>query len=217
MKQVTRKPITRNPITRNPITRDPGIAVAGILALATAMPAYAHMGSGAHASGFYAGFTHPWLGLDHLLAMVAVGLLAVRARSRRALPLIPGGFVAGMLLGAAAVWVAPPIAAIMPAVEGAIAASVVLLGLAVAFSPRVALAPAVGLVAVAGSLHGSAHIVEMSGAIVPYILGMVSATALLHAAGVGAGLGLARVRGVAMERIAGAALACGFAAVMLLV
>lgn len=105
----------------------------GLVTLATASPAVAHIVSGTLASGFNAGFMHPWLGLDHLLAMVAVGLLAVRAESKRALLLIPAGFVFGMLLGGFAAYVALPV----PSVELAIATSVIVLGLALAFLPRV--------------------------------------------------------------------------------
>lgn len=185
------------------------------VAAALVTPALAHVGSGSHVSGFHAGFTHPWLGLDHLLAMVAVGLLAVRARSTRALGLIPVGFVGGMLIGAAACYWIPPAPGVIPAIEIAIAASVVLLGLAVAILPRVAVTPAVALVALAGFFHGGAHIIEMAGAVASYALGMVLATALLHAVGVGAGLVFGRIRGIAMERVAGAALACTFVVVML--
>lgn len=190
------------------------IVPAGILTLViTVPPALAHVGVGphVHATGFPAGFTHPWLGLDHLLAMAAVGLLAVRSRStypyaRHALWLIPAGFVSGMLIGAAASYVALPV----PGVELAIAASVIGLGLALALLPRVAPVPATLLVAAAGFFHGHAHITEMTGTVMSYAAGMVLATALLHATGVIAGLALARLRAEPALRASGAAMACTF-------
>lgn len=194
------------------------LIVTGLLSAALMAPALAHVGHAphVHASGFHAGFMHPWLGLDHLLAMVAVGLLAVRARSTRALFLIPAGFVGGMLIGAALFYGVPPMAELMPVVEMAIVASVVLLGLAVALLPRVALVPTIALVALAGLFHGGAHIVEMTGAVATYALGMTVATALLHALGIGAGLALVRMHGEMLERAAGGALACTFVVTMLL-
>src|SRR5699024_8729407 len=80
-------------------------AIAALFVLAATTPACAHVGVGphTHALGFTVGFSHPWLGLDHLLAMVAVGLLAVRAHQHtpgnRALWLLPAGFVSGMIIG----------------------------------------------------------------------------------------------------------------------
>lgn len=180
---------------------------AGLAALATAAPALAHVGPGLHVGGFEAGFMHPWLGLDHLLAMLAVGLLAVRANTRTALWLVPAGFVGGMLIGGGAAWIALPV----PGVELAIATSVIGLGLALAFLPRIAPLPAAGLVAVAGFFHGHAHITEMSGSVAGYIVGMVLATALLHAIGVVGGCTLTRTRAMPLLRFSGVAMACGFA------
>lgn len=183
------------------------MTVTGIVALAATSPAMAHVGPGLHVGGFEAGFSHPWLGLDHLLAMVAVGLLAVRAQSARALWLIPAGFVGGMLAGGVAAYAALPV----PGVELVIATSVIALGLALAFVPRVAPLPAAALVAVAGLFHGHAHVTEMAGSIVSYVVGMVLATALLHAVGVLGGRALTRLRAEPLMRFAGAAMACGFA------
>lgn len=180
---------------------------AGIAALLAASPALAHVGPGLHAGGFQAGFMHPWLGLDHLLAMIAVGLLAVRANTTTALWLVPAGFVGGMLVGGAAAYIALPV----PGVELVIATSVIGLGLALAFVPRVAPLPAAGLVAVAGFFHGHAHVTEMTGPVAGYIIGMVVATALLHAIGVLGGSALTRTRAMPLLRFSGAAMACGFA------
>lgn len=200
------------------LARNVLITAVGLLTTVVAMPALAHVGHGphAHVSGFHAGFVHPWLGLDHLLAMLLVGLLAVRARSRRALVLIPAGFLSGMLIGGGIFYWMPPVAEILPFVEFIIAASVILLGLAVALLPRIPLTATVTLVALAGSFHGGAHVVEMTGAVAAYALGMTVATAILHALGIGAGLILGRIRSDTLGRIAGGALACTFVVTLLI-
>lgn len=154
---------------------------------------------------------HPWFGLDHLLAMVAIGLLAVRARSSQALWLIPGGFVGGMLIGAVLSYAGLP----LPGVEWLIAGSVVVLGLAVALLPKVKVGPAAALVALAGICHGHAHITEMVGAAIPYGGGMLLGTALLHAMGIGLGLALVATKSAPLVRVAGAAMALAFAVTLL--
>ncbi len=151
--------------------------------------AYAHTGVGA-TSGFMHGFAHPIGGLDHVLAMVAVGVFAAFLGGR-ALWLVPATFVAmmaaGGVLGIEGVEV--------PLVETGIAASVIVLGLAVAFRwnpPTVAAMALVGLFAV---FHGHAHGAEMppdaSG--LSYALGFMLATALLHIGGIALGFGGARI------------------------
>lgn len=131
-----------------------------------------------HDAGLAAGLLHPALGLDHLLAMVTVGLLAARLGGAWRW-LLPATFVAAMGLGGAALAEihATPF-------EWAIAGSLIVLGLLVAAAkaPRVALV----LCAVAGAIHGHAHFAEGTGA--GYVSGMLIGTALLHAAGLGLGL-----------------------------
>lgn len=128
--------------------------------------------------GLASGVLHPVFGLDHLLAMVTVGLLGARlgGRWRWALPLT---FVAAMGLGGAALAqiTATPW-------EWAVAASVVVLGalVAAAKAPYVAVA----LCAIAGAIHGHAHFSEGSG--VGYVSGMLIGTALLHAVGLSIGV-----------------------------
>src|SRR5690606_18725043 len=90
-----------------------------------ASPALAHVGPGAHDS-FAAGFGHPFSGLDHMLAMVAVGLWAAMLGGR-ALILVPAAFVGVMMLG----FIAGAAGVPLPFVEPAILASVVVLGLLV--------------------------------------------------------------------------------------
>jgi urease accessory protein len=164
--------------------------------------AWAHTGAG---GGFLAGFAHPFMGLDHLLAMVAVGLWAVQlgGAMRWRLPL---AFVACMALGAALP------ASLGAALEPGIAASVLLLGVAVftAMRPHAGLAMAV--VGAAALLHGHAHGIEMPLAASPltYGLGLILATALLHGAGV---LGGGAVKSAVLR---GAGLAIGVAGAGLL-
>jgi len=189
----------------------------GFLALlCMAAPALAHVGTGphVHGSGFVVGFTHPWLGMDHLLAMVAVGLLAVRANEPdglRSLWLVPAGFVSGMAIGGIASYVTLPV----PGVELAISTSVILLGCALAFLPRVRAVPAALLVGLAGFFHGHAHITEMAGAVLSYASGMILATALLHTLGVVVGVLLARANAEPVVRFSGIAMAGGFALLLL--
>ncbi len=165
--------------------------------------AFAHTGVD-HAAGLVHGFMHPVGGLDHVLAMVAVGLFAA-VIGGRALWLVPASFVSFMLVGGGLGMSGVEI----PYVEAGIALSVVVLGAAVALRWQAPLAVAMALAAVFAIFHGHAHGSEMpadsSGA--AYALGFMAATALLHAAGVGSGLGLARVIDSRIVRVGGAAIA----------
>lgn len=170
-----------------------------VAALLAATPALAHPGH--EAMGFGAGFAHPLGGWDHLAAMIAVGALAgLLGGSFRWW--LPGGFLAGMVLGGALGMAQVP----LPMVEAGILASVVVLGVLVAAWMRLPLGVALPLLLVFGLLHGHAHGTEMTaGDGVGFALGFVLATALLH----GAGLLLARdaPRAALPLRLAGAAVA----------
>jgi len=157
--------------------------VLAILGLAASGAAQAH--TGLHADGsFLAGVAHPFVGLDHLLAMVAVGAWAAQIGGRRMLAL-PGTFVAAMVAGA----VLGAAGLAMPLVDAAIALSVVALGAILAFRPRSAWYWAVPLVGALGLVHGQAHGAEMPVVAAPwlYFAGFTAATAVLHALGVGGG------------------------------
>jgi len=163
---------------------------AAAAAIATLLPtaAWAHPGHGA-AVGFVHGFVHPVTGIDHVLAMVAVGMFAAKLGGR-ALWAVPLTFVSVMALGGAL-----GVAGIgVPFVEAGIAISVIVLGLAVALRWQWPVAAAMALVGVFAIFHGHAHGAEMpvdaSG--LEYGLGFMLATALLHAVGIGLGLGIAR-------------------------
>jgi len=173
-----------------------------VLVLGLVASAASHAHTGVHyGEGFAAGLAHPFLGLDHLLAMIAVGIWAVQLGGGRALA-IPAAFitamVAGAMLGAAGF--------AMPLGEAGIAVSVLTLGALVAFTPRAAWYWAVPLIGAFGLVHGHAHGAEMPAFAAPwqYFAGLVVATALLHAFGAGGGL-LMRRR-IPLLRAGGAAI-----------
>jgi urease accessory protein len=147
--------------------------------------AFAHTGHG-DASGFAHGLMHPVGGLDHVLAMIAVGLYAALLGGR-ALWLVPASFVGVMAIGGAL-----GMAGIaLPYSEIAIALSVVVLGLAVALRLSLPTLAAMALVGAFAIFHGYAHGAEMpaDAAGLGYAAGFLLATALLH--GVGLAFGLA--------------------------
>ncbi|WP_426124911.1 HupE/UreJ family protein [Pseudomonas sp. PSPC2-3] len=150
---------------------------AAALLLAPAL-AFAHPGHGDN--GLMAGISHPLGGLDHLLAMLAVGLWAAQQKgaARWALPCT---FVATLLLGGLLGFEGLA----LPALESGIAASVLALGLAVALAVRPPLFMALGATALFALFHGVAHGLELPDMSSPwaYAAGFVGATAVLHAAG----------------------------------
>jgi len=164
--------------------RDPRTFLfAGVSALA-AMPALAHVQEG-QAAGFLTGLAHPVSGLDHVLAMIAVGLWGAQLGAP-ALWLLPVTFPLVMAFGGFLGLLGIP----LPGVEAGIALSALALGLAVATSWRPPLAVAALLVAAFAVFHGHAHGTELpegqSG--LTYSIGFVVATGLLHLAGIGIGV-----------------------------
>jgi urease accessory protein len=151
--------------------------------------AFAHTGVG-DGHGFVHGFAHPIGGLDHVLAMVTVGLFAWQLGGR-ALWLVPASFVLAMTAGGVIGMAGIP----MPFVELGIAASVLVLGVMVAVGVKAPLAIAMGLVGAFAIFHGHAHGTEMPldalGA--AYAAGFVLATALLHAGGIALGVLIGRI------------------------
>jgi urease accessory protein len=185
--------------------------VAPLALLPTA--ALAHTGLG-DTAGFAHGFAHPLSGLDHVLAMVAVGLFAAHLGGR-ALWLVPAAFVGMMVLGGAL-----GVAGLgLPLVEVGIALSVVVLGAAVALRPNLPAAAAMALVGVFALFHGHAHGAEMpeTASALTYGAGFVAATVLLHAAGLGLGLALGRAPAYGGRIAQGAGAAMALAGVVLLV
>ena len=143
-------------------------------------PAVAFAHSGHDHAGLLAGLAHPVFGLDHLLAMLAVGLWAAQqqGQARWALPLT---FVATLLLGGLFGFAGVE----MPLMETGIAGSVLAIGLLVALAARPPLAIAAGLTALFALVHGVAHGLELPALASPwgYATGFVVATAALHGAG----------------------------------
>ena len=151
--------------------------------------AFAHTGAG-YAHGFADGLVHPLGGLDHILAMVTVGVLAWQLGGR-AIWLLPARFLALMVVGG----VLALAGGSLPWVEVGIAASVIVFGIMITLGTKAPLALAMGIVGLFAVFHGHAHGTEMpitaSGA--AYGLGFVLATALLHAAGIALGYLIGRM------------------------
>src|SRR5580658_8097411 len=152
--------------------------------------------------GFQDGFLHPLTGWDHLLAMIAVGLWAAQHRGR-AVWLIPSSFVGVMLLGG----ILGVAGVHVPGAELAIAISVLALGALVATMTRFTPSLSMTVVGLFALFHGYAHGHEMPAAAsaLPFSMGFVLSTALLHGVGLAAGLGLQQQPRVL--RWAGAAIA----------
>jgi urease accessory protein len=165
--------------------------------------ASAHTGM-EHVASFGAGFAHPWTGLDHLLAMVAVGLWA-GLNGGRAMWAWPVAFVGVMVVGGLA-----GVASVgLPMVEPGILASVIVLGLMVLTAARLPVWAGAALVALFAVLHGHAHGAELpaEGAAASYFAGFALATAALHALGLGLAYAASGERGRLIVRGAGAAVA----------
>jgi urease accessory protein len=174
-----------------------------VLVLAGTGVAHAHTGL-EHAFSFGAGFRHPWSGLDHLLAMLAVGLWAGLVGGR-ALWAWPVAFVAVMVLGGAFGMAGLA----LPLVESGILASVVVLGLLVLAAIRLPVASGAAVLAAFALLHGHAHGAELpaDAAAATYAAGFAIATALLHALGIGIAHAAGSANGRVLVRGAGAAVA----------
>ena len=168
--------------------------------------AHAHVGVG-ETSGFLHGVGHPLNGLDHICAMIAVGLWAAQmaGRSIWAVPLTFVGVMAlGGFLGAVGVN--------LPFVEMGIVISVLALGVLVAASVRLPLAASVIIVGLFAAFHGHAHGAAMpeTASGLAYAAGFIVATALLHALGIGLGITIQRLARPQVVRFAGIAIAlCG--------
>ena len=167
--------------------------------------AWAHVGPG-EAGGFVTGLLHPISGLDHVLAMVAVGLWGAQLRMP-AIWVLPVAFPLVMALGGLLGLLGIP----LPGVEVGIAVSAIVLGIMVLGAVKPPLWVALVLVSVFAIFHGHAHGTELpagqSG--LEYSLGFVIATGLLHACGIAIGLINHWRAGAVMLRALGAAVAVG--------
>jgi urease accessory protein len=171
-----------------------------MLATMLALPAWAHEQAG-QAAGFITGMLHPVSGLDHVLAMVAVGLWGAQLGAP-AIWLLPVTFPLVMAFGGFLGLVGVP----LPGVEVGIAASAILLGTMVATQSRPPLWMAAAAVGFFAIFHGHAHGTELpageSGLL--YSIGFVVVTGCLHATGIAIGLIHRWQRGRIALRAAGA-------------
>lgn len=178
------------------------LLTAGLAMFAMGLPemASAHTGVGG-ASGFLAGFLHPMTGIDHVLAMLAVGMWGAELGGT-AIWLLPVAFPLVMSIGGAAGILGLP----MLAIEPGIAVSVIVLGGAIAFDYRPNFVIAALLCSVFAVFHGYAHGAELPGqaGAVFYCIGFVLATGLIHLAGIGIGLVTKLPHGLTMLRVGGA-------------
>lgn len=154
-----------------------------------ASPAFAHVGQGS-AAGFAHGLAHPLSGIDHVIAMLAVGIYAA-VLGGRSMALLPLAFVGLMIVGG----VLGYSEVALPLVEQGIGLSVVVMSFGIASGLRLPAGAATALAALFAVFHGHAHGSEGASiiAFLPYATGFVIATALLHLAGIGLGLALDRV------------------------
>lgn len=154
-----------------------------LAALAVPTLAFAHTGVG-ETTGFMHGFGHPVSGLDHILAMVMVGVFAFQLGGR-GLWLVPSTFVLVIAIGGAL----GVMGVAIPFVETGIALSVIVLGAIVALGTKAPVTMAMGIVGLFAIFHGHAHGAEMpedAGRVV-YAAGFMVATALLHVVGIAIG------------------------------
>ncbi|MGB3794913.1 MAG: HupE/UreJ family protein [Alteraurantiacibacter sp.] len=174
-------------------------------------PALAHE-SDSLALGFQGGFLHPLAGLDHLLAMVAVGIWGAFL-GRPLVYLLPIIFPAVMAFGGVLAMAGMP----LPPVEVGIALSVLVLGLSILFRWRPPVWLAALIVALFGLFHGYAHGLELPSMANPvsFSLGFVIATGLLHVAGIA--LGLLRKWGIGEQVLRAAAAVIAIAGLWFLV
>lgn len=155
-------------------------------------------------TGFTHGFEHPITGLDHILAMIAVGLWAAQIGGR-AIWIVPASFVTAMLFGG----IAGMNGFALPYLEQGIAASVLLLGLVIAFAVRPPVYVPALIVAAFALFHGVAHGAEMpeTASGLAFGLGFILATSLLHLIGIGLGVGLQKCSPAPLVRALGVGVA----------
>jgi urease accessory protein len=182
------------------------LALATALALAALVsvtPVMAHVQDG-QAQGFFSGFWHPISGLDHVLAMVAVGLWGAQL-GPPALWLLPVTFPIMMAFGGFLGLVGIPV----PGVEIGIAVSALLLGIAVALEAKPYLALAAVIVGAFAIFHGHAHGTELpvGQSALMYSIGFVIATGCLHGLGILIGAAHKWPLGKVMLRLSGSAVA----------
>jgi urease accessory protein len=186
----------------NPLVRAMALAVFVFLCVQTA---FAHPQKG-EAVGFFTGFRHPISGLDHVLAMVAVGLWGAQLGAP-AIWVLPVAFPMVMAFGGMLGLMGVP----LPGIEYGIAFSAILLGAAVMFEVRPPLSIAAALVGFFAIFHGHAHGTELppDQSALLYSMGFVIATGCLHALGIGIGTVHRWAWGQTLLRVVGALVVMG--------
>jgi urease accessory protein len=172
--------------------------------LVTPCYALAHVGQGDVAGGLVSGLAHPVMGLDHVVAMVAVGMWGAQLGAP-AIWVLPVTFPVVMAFGGVLGALGVPI----PGIEIGIAASAIALGAMVAFAAHPPLSLAAILVGLFAIFHGHAHGAELpeSANAIAYSVGFVVATGSLHALGILIGLANRWKSGAKALRAGGAAIA----------
>lgn len=173
-----------------------------LLPLAVLAPSAAMAHTGDHsASGFLSGMLHPFAGLDHLLAMVAVGIVAAQQAGKAQLTL-PIAFMGAMLLGA----LTGMMGVSLPYMESGIRVSLMVLGLIALTAVRLPLIINASLFALFALFHGQAHGSEIpAGAnAISYSLGFTLATLLIQGSALIAANRVIRVNANLLNRLAGA-------------
>jgi len=188
------------------ISQQPKLALGlAVLPMLWVQSAFAHVQKG-EAAGLLTGFLHPISGLDHVLAMVAVGLWGAQLGAP-AIWVLPVAFPLVMAMGGMLGFTGVPV----PGIEYGIAASAILLGAAVTFKVRPPLVMAALLVGFFAVFHGYAHGTELppGQSALLYSMGFVIATGCLHAVGIGIGAVHRWTWGQRLLRGAGAVIALG--------
>jgi urease accessory protein len=172
--------------------------------------AEAHVGQHSEFSALD-GFLHPLLGLDHLTAMLAVGLWSAQGGGRR-LFAWPLAFIAAMVIGGTIARTGLPV----PLVEPSIAASLVVFGILVLLALRAPVLAGAALIVPFAMAHGFAHGAEApANGWAGYAAGFAASTALVHAVGIGIGRACVRLSNATPLRVLGLVpIAVGIATVL---
>ncbi len=164
------------------------IALIATLILVSATPAFAHAGH-----GIASGFLHPFLGWDHLIAMLAVGAWGATLGGR-AIWAVPAAFVTAMIVGGAFAMTGVEV----PFVETMIMASVLVLAALAILRVELPVASGMAVAGLFALAHGYAHGAEIPAGTSAWVFGagFVTATSLIHALGAVAALTAMKVKAV---------------------
>lgn len=183
-------------------------SLAATLALLAA-PLAAHVPPESHGA-LLAGATHPLFGLDHVIAMLAIGVWAMQIGGRGVWA-VPAGFVGAMAFG----YIAATLGAPLFAVEPMILASSIVIGVAVVLALNISPVGAIGVAAFFGLFHGHAHGAELgTAAALPFGIGFIVVTAALHALGIVMAHYMARAHPLAPRFLGAVSTALGLSLVL---